>query len=257
MDNYLYGGFSSVGYSRELNEDYISATELDDNTLFVLIADGAGSKTSSIQPASIVGCEIEEIIKREFAYNKQLLLENAELFLKEAMLSANRVLGAFKRANEELYSGFGASVSCCLLWENRNFCYAHTGNTRIYLIRRKKDGVAFINQLTVDQTKARSLLDRGLITPEQYHTHPDNLSITGGLGIALEPEIYTYTDELKSHDFLLMTTDGIHYAIKPEPMSDIVILSGSCNEAATALIEAAKLQKYPDNMSAMIIWAAK
>lgn len=51
-----------------------------------------------------------------------------------------------------------------------------------------------------------------------------------------------------------MTTDGIHYAIRPEALSDIVLQSGTCSDAAKSLIEAAKIEKYPDNMSALIAY---
>ena len=36
MNNYFYGGFSDIGYKREINEDYLSAIELDDSTLFAI-----------------------------------------------------------------------------------------------------------------------------------------------------------------------------------------------------------------------------
>ena len=51
-----------------------------------------------------------------------------------------------------------------------------------------------------------------------------------------------------------MTTDGIHYAIRPEALSDIVLQSGSCADAAKSLIEAAKLEKYADNMSVIVAY---
>ena len=95
----------------------------------------------------------------------------------------------------------------------------------------------------------------GLITEEQYYTHMDRLVLTSGLGILPDPKIQILENlTLKQEDILLMTTDGIHYAIRPEAMSDIVLQSGSCREAAGSLIEAAKLEKYPDNMSAIVAY---
>lgn len=255
MDKYLYGGLSDAGYKRELNEDFVSIQELNDDTLFAVIADGAGSKASSMQPASIVTREINACVQRLFQKDPELFLENTELLLPEIILSANQVLGAFKTANEELYGGFGVSVTCCLLFGDNRFAFAHTGNTRLYLLRvNPADGGIITKQITQDQTKAKKLLHEGYITAEQYHTHPDRLIITGGLGYITDPVIQTYSGKIKPLDFILLTTDGIHYAIRPEPMAEIVIRSNTCEDATKALVEAAKSLHYNDNMSSIVIF---
>lgn len=255
MQNYLYSGISDVGYNRETNEDYINLIELDDTTLFAIICDGAGSKCSGIQPAAIVGNSIIEAIRRVYAANKTLLLEHAELFLSEALLSANQILGAFRKGNEEMYAGFASGVTCCLCADNGNLAFAHTGNSRLYLIRNNpKKKAPVLKQLTRDHTKAQRLLDDGLITSEHYHTHPDRLLITSCLGLTSEPTIQLYSGRLKKEDILLLTTDGIHYSIIPDAIMQLVVASQNCDSAARALVDASKMQKYPDNMSAAVIW---
>lgn len=255
MNNYLYGGASDVGYGRENNEDYMNVVELDDSTLFAIVCDGGGSKCSSLQPAAITANHICETIQRLFKSDKALLFEHAGLFLQEAILSANQVLGAFKKGNEEMYAGFGSGVTCCLCSDKGNFSFAHTGNSRIYLIRiHAKDKLPQMKLLTRDHTKAQRLLDEGHITLEHYHTHPDRLTITSCLGVSSDPVIQTYTGKLKKDDILLMTTDGIHYAIIPDAIMQLVVASENCDHAVKALIEAAKMQKYPDNASAIVLW---
>ncbi len=252
---YLYGGYSDVGYKRELNEDFMNVTELGNDCLFAVIADGAGSKASSLQPAAIATREVDNVIKRVYAKDKEALLKYPTLFMYEAMLSANQTIGAFKLGNEELFAGFASSLTCCLLYDNDKMAFAHTGNTRLYLIRvNPKDNIPNIRQLTVDQTKAHKMLNEGAITLEEYHTHPDRLIITGGLGVVSEPLIQTFEAKIKPLDFLLMTTDGIHYAIKPEPLAEIVIRSETCDNAVKALIEGAMSLKYNDNMSAIVLF---
>lgn len=255
MQNYIYGGASDIGYKREVNEDYINIVELDDKTLFAIVADGAGSKCSAIQPASIVASEMLQILRRVFAENKDLFLSHMGLFLQEAIHTANRVLGAFKLGNEEMYAGFGASVTCCVCTAGGKFTLAHCGNTRLYLIRiNQKDKVPTIKQISQDHTKARRLVDEGLLTIEHYHTHPDRLVITNSLGVTTDPVIQINSGALKENDILLMTSDGIHYSIIPEAIMQLVVSSENCDGASAALIEASKIQKYPDNMSAVVLW---
>jgi len=255
MDNYIYGGASNIGYKREINEDYVNFTELDNTTLFSITADGMGSKCSTTQPASIAGSEIVSVVQRVFDTDKKLFYEHTGLFLSEALHTANRVLGAFKMSNEELYAGFGTSISCCVYDEGGAFTIAHCGDTRIYLIRvNQKDNIPSIRQLTQDHTKARRLLDDGVLTPEHYHTHPDRLVLTSGLGVVSDPVIQISSGTLRENDILLSTTDGIHYAIIPDAILQLVVRSEDCNSAAKALIDAAKMQKYSDNMSAAVVW---
>lgn len=255
LNNYLYGGASDIGYKREINEDYINIVELDNSTLFAAVADGAGSKCSTLQPASIAAAEIFQEIQRIFQQDKALFLEHTDLFLRETIGMANRVVGAFKMGNEELYAGFGTGFTCCVCMADGKFTFAHVGNSRIYLIRlHPKDRTPTIRQLTQDHTQARQLLDAGLLAPEHYYSHPDRLVVTSCLGVTSEPIIQINSGRLKPDDILLMTTDGIHYAIIPNAIMQLVIGSQTCDNAVHALIEAAKMQKYPDNMSAIVIW---
>lgn len=246
-----YGASSDIGYGREVNEDYFDLYVFDKDALFMVIADGMGSKPSSLQPAAIAVSEIMRVVHKVYNEDSNLLYGNPELFLRLAISAGNRVLCAFKMANEEMYSGFGCSVTCCLLYQKTHICFAHCGNTRLYLIRFVNDH-QMIRQLTRDHTKGVDMLEEGVITPEQYPIHPDRLALTSALGMVADPSIQCFTGVVKENDILLLSTKGIHFAIRPEPMSDIAIRSGTCEDGVKNLIEAAKSQKYVDNMTAMM-----
>ena len=252
---YSWGGSTDEGYGREVNEDAIKLVDYSNDVSLFIIADGMGSQPSGLQPAMIAINEIESVIRRMFTDNRELLLQEPGVFLREAMLTANRVLGAFVISNEERHSGFGASVSCCLVHGGNAFCFAHCGNTRLYLLREHpQDRSIQMRQLTRDHTKAIRLLDDGIITPEEYHTHPDRMQLASGLGNFMFPEIQVFDSRLKEKDILLMTTDGIHYAIRPDAIAEIVVSSASCELATASLIQAGKMLKYVDNMSAIMIF---
>lgn len=254
---YSYEGKSDAGYLKNVNEDFIEAVELDEQTLLLFVADGSKSEPESgFQPASIAVHEISTMIKRIYQKASSVFLKYPDLFLTEAFEYANRVLTVFTAASKERFSGFGCSLTCCLLCQEEKKTLAtvvSAGNTRLYLIRLIK-GIPSIHQLTTDHTRAADLLLAGLITEEDYYTHLDRLVLTSGLGISPTPK-FQVLERLAIHknDILVMTTDGIHYAIRPEALSDIILRSGSCSEAAKSLIEAAKIEKYPDNMSVVIV----
>lgn len=251
---YTYGGTTDVGYNREINEDAMDFVELDGDVLLSVIADGMGSKPSDLQPATIVIHELVETVKTFYNDDKELFLSNPSLMLKEAVRVANRVVGAFKVANEEMYSGFGVCLTCCLNYGENRFCFVHCGNTRLHLIRMSPDGGVIIRQLTKDHTKAMELLENGIITSDDYYVHPDRATYTSGIGMYPDPVLHVFDGKLKPGDLLLFTTDGIHYAVRPEAMADIVLQAGDWQASTRTLIEGAKMQKMADNMTALVVF---
>lgn len=124
-------------------------------------------------------------------------------------------------------------------------------DTRLYIIRNGK-----VNLITHDHTQAYELLQEGKIDSETYYVHDGRLKLTSGIGKIINPRIDTISGKLQEQDLVLMTTDGIHYALRPDAMSEIILNSPpEGTEATNALVNAAKnIVKYPDNMSAMLIY---
>jgi serine/threonine protein phosphatase PrpC len=253
---YVYGGTTDVG-KKDVNEDFLAFEILREDILVGVIADGAGSKQCgmALQPAIIAATEIIDTVKRIYNSNPALLVSNPTDVLSEAMYVANRTIGIFKVANPDLYSSFGVCLSCVLVIDNK-FYLVHCGNTRIYMIRHLADGSARIIQLTQDHTKARERVQEGILNEAEYYSHPDRYTYTSGLGIVADPQIQMYSGKFKQGDLLLMTTDGIHYAVRPEYISQFVVESSTWEGAAKALIEAAKFLKMDDNMTAAVIYSA-
>ena len=251
-NRYMLGAQVDIGNDREKQEDYVQFIELDDDNILCIIADGTGSVDQFPQPAAIVTESIKEQIEYVFKKDSKLFLSKPGFFLEFAMRSANKLLGGFKLGNEERYSGYAASVTCLLCSADNRIYFSHAGNTRLSLIR---DG-ALIN-LTSDHTRAYELFEEGKITEEQYYLHPDNLQLTSGIGVLLEPDIQTESGRIKETDILLMTTDGVHYSIQQQYIPVIVLESDGVSSAANALVTAAKSTKsYSDNIGAAVICLA-
>lgn len=248
MSRYFFKSTANIGYEVETQEDFIQYTELDDDTLFCVIADGAGSRREFPDAASVAVMDIVGEIERIFAKSRETFLENPLLFIESAMLRANKILLGMKLGSEQHFSGYASCVTCLLLFRDRHFCIAHSGNSRVYLLRNGR-----LSQLTRDHTEAMDLFDQGKITEDLYHIHPSRLILTSALGVLSEPTIQMKTGKFRENDVFLMTTDGIHYAVRKEAMAQL-ILNSTREDAAETLINASKDEiKYPDNMTAAII----
>lgn len=251
---FVRAGLSDIGFSRKIQEDYIDIFEWD-HYMLAIVADGAGSTPSSLQPAAIVTSQVSEILQRVGKNAPELLETQTQMIIREAMYAANKTLGAFKKANEEIYSGFGSSMTACLFDSKNNVVtFGHIGNTRLYLLRKSKDGIVNLKMLTQDQTKAKILLEKGILTNEQYYLDPSRLEVTEALGLVSDPVIHTFKAKIKTNDIFLISSDGIHYAIRPEAIQQIILESEDCDHAVKNLIEASKMLEYADNMSAIVVF---
>ena len=253
-DNYFkVGATLDIGFEREKQEDFVQFYEIDEDNLFCVIADGTGSQYEHLQPAPIIVMEIIKYVQRLCDGHRDQFFEDPCFHIKMAMECSNRIIGALKMGNEEMYSGYAASVTCCLCshnttTDNIHIYVGHAGNTRLYLIR---DGI--IKRLTEDDTKAFELLKEGSIDLETYHLHPLRLQMTSGIGVVSDPDIQTFKGKLRDKDLLVMTTDGVHYAIREEYIARIVLESDDVEAASGNLIAGSRMMKYPDNSTAMVI----
>ncbi len=259
MMGFKYGGFSKVGFRRENNEDFLMVKEFGGRMLLAIIADGAGSEPSRLQPAQLACRKIVEMLNRVYddGKNEELLINSAEIFLSEAVMSVNQILGAFRTANEEVYSGFTCALTCAMFIqeseEDFRLTMVHTGNTRLYLIRRDAEGNAAIRQLTKDQTEAQLLVDDGKISEEQYYFHEARGKLLCPLGSFETPKLDRFSGKIRKDFVFLMTTDGIHYAIRPEPMTSLVLENPNFDEACATLCEAAESLESNDDYGVILI----
>ena len=123
------------------------------------------------------------------------------------------------------------------------------------MIKVNKGGQPIINQLTLDHTEGFEKLARKEITEELYLTGLEKLKLTSALGVFSDPDIQTSTSRFEKNNIIVMTTDGIHYPLWQASILELVLKAENTSSACKALIDAAKIMQYPDNMSAMVIYS--
>ena len=245
-----YAGRADIGTQQKKNEDYISFTELGEDALLAVVSDGSGSGDTMFQPATVVSNHISTVIRRIYDANKELLFRNSGLFLSQACMTANDTLIGVKIGNEENNGGFAATVTGCLIQRPGKMTFMHAGNTRLYHIRNGK-----ILQFTKDHTQAQDLVDTGYMTEEQYYTAIERLTLKNGIGVSPNPYITTIDCQLRKNDLLVLTTDGVHYAIRSEAMRNLILSSADVEQACDAVIRTVRAMKegYKDNLSIEVI----
>ena len=217
----LYAAASTPAKNMENCQDFVLVTELDDKTILAAIADGGGNRKSNLQASILAATRMSINLKRYFDKDKDLVMENSRLFMEQAFLSANDILNAFKSGNEDAYGDFSTTLTAVLLSEDGTATFAHAGNTRLYYLRNLgQDGSAY--QLSRDHTLGWEMVENGTISEEEYYMTPERTVLNNGLGQYANPSVQTFEFKINPNDVLLLTSDGVHYSIRPEGFSQII-----------------------------------
>ena len=221
---------TNVGSIRQTNED---ALFVSGNIL--LVADGMGGHAAGEIASSLLTKTVEQyLIDKDFIN---------ELILKDAILSANRVILDHVNKNPS-YHGMGttatlAYVDCNMLY------YAHVGDSRLYIFR---DGR--LNQITEDHSYVANLVKEGVISEEEAKHHPKKNYILRAVGIDEKLDVDTGRCELLAQDKLLLATDGLINALEEENI--VKILSNNDIDPVDVMIKLALKAVARDNVTAIV-----
>lgn len=248
-------GLTDVGRVRQNNEDNFLIADLNikhvpeasqfaqfnisDRGTLLLVSDGMGGRNAG-EVASQITVEVfqNELINREY---KQI---GAEV-LAEITKKANWAIWSRSQRNAH-EQGMGATLTALLI-ENNRAHIVQVGDSRAYVVRNGQ-----IFRLTKDQSMVQTLIDSGIIQPEEAETHPYRHVILQSLGA--EPTVYpvTSTIDLYDEDCLLVCSDGLSGMLRDELMQELIINSVNIEAGCRSLLDAANAHGGKDNITLIL-----
>ena len=126
----------------------------------------------------------------------------------------------------------------------------NVGDSRVYELDAEG-----LRQLTVDHSLVQELVEQGVITEAQAHSHPERNVITRALGVAseLSPDVLLLSAE-GAHTFLVCS-DGVSGAVGLAELES-VLRSEAPDAAAAAIVELALDSGSRDNVTAIVLAAS-
>ncbi len=260
---HLYvAAFSHKGMKEgKINEDRygISSYQFSeaDSTpvLFAIVADGIGGHLAGEVAAEMVVNHISQTVAES---NGDAPLETIAI----AVDAANEAVVQLA-ADDEKKQGMGATCVCAWMVDNRLYA-GYVGDSRLYLMRG-----ATIQQLSNDHTWIQEALDKGVITPEQARTHPNQHVIRRYIGSSPAPDVdfrlrmaSDQSDEamlnhqgmpLQPGDTLLLCSDGLTDLVWNDEILEIVRSHKDLRAAAQALIALANERGGHDNITVVLL----
>ncbi len=172
--------------------------------------------------------------------------ESAQKLLVESIQLANQ---AVHQHNVEQNADMGTTVTATLVIDEMAHV-ANVGDSRTY-VYRVSDG---LTRVTRDHSVVASLVDAGIIKPDDIYTHPKRNQIYRSLGEKPFVEVDPFTVQLHPGDKLLLCSDGLWEMVRdPEIQRVLEMPTSNPQQLGENLISAALKSGGEDNVSVMVV----
>ena len=252
---------SHPGMSGKNNEDRYSVSSFhfdkDDPrpSVFAVIADGIGGHHAGEIAAELAVSYITKGIAESNGKKPLKILENAIQEASQAIASHS--------AGKDEEEGMGSTCACAWIIENKLFT-AYVGDSRIYFIRDRH-----IQRLSIDHTWVQEAFEKGIITAEQMHDHPNVHVIRRHLGGLKLPEVdfrlridKEESDQesqenqgfnLEPGDTILLCSDGLTDLVWDDEILQNIRSRKDLKSAAETLVNLANSRGGHDNITVVLL----
>ncbi len=234
-----YYAMTDVGRRREVNQDYVYATDQPVGPFpnLLIVADGMGGHKAGDFASKFT----VEVVRRELEASRK---GKPETILKRIIQTANEEL--IEAASQDVkLEGMGTTLVAATVIGN-TLHFANIGDSRLYLIDDN------IRQLSKDHSLVEEMVRLGGIKAEDARNHPDKNIITRAMGVKTEAEADFYEFRIKRGDVILMCTDGLSNMVEDEDMFGLVKGARDIVEAVQMLIDRANSNGGRDNIGVVL-----
>ncbi len=249
------GTRSDPGIKRKYkpNEDSLLAVQgarpqnaqLQQFGLFV-VADGMGGHANGQDASRLAIQTIINYMVLPLSEGKDMGDEDFVKLLTDGVQQANQ---AVYQHNQEQRGDMGTTMTATLVIGSMAYV-ANVGDSRTYLYREPGG----LSKVTRDHSVVASLVDAGVIKPEDIYTHPKRNQIYRSLGEKPVVEVDTFKVPLQPGDKLLLCSDGLWDMVR-DPDIQRLMRSPIPDPSQTgdALIKAALDGGGEDNVSVIVV----
>ena len=234
-----YFSKTDIGRKREVNQDYVFATDQPIGNIpnLLIVADGMGGHKAGDFASKYTTESVVESLKQSTVSGPQAMFE-------EAISKANTEIIELAASDVNL-EGMGTTLLVATVIEHTLY-FANVGDSRLYVIGDE------IKQLSKDHSLVEEMVRLGGINEDEAKHHPDKNIITRAIGAKLDVEIDFFEYRIVEGDIILMCTDGLSNMVEDEDVFRIIRGSRDLPEAVQGLIDQANLNGGKDNIGIVL-----
>jgi len=213
--------------------------------LFV-VADGMGGHANGQDASRLAIQTIINYVLPILSAGGEMNDEGFVKLLSDGVQQSNH---AVNQNNQERRADMGTTMTAALVAGSMAYV-ANVGDSRTYLYREPEG----LTKITHDHSVVASLVDAGVIKPDDIYTHPKRNQIYRSLGEKPVVEVDTFKVHLRPGDKLLLCSDGLWDMVR-DPEIQRVMRAPVSDPAQTTsgLIQAALDGGGEDNISVIVV----
>ena len=232
---------TDVGLVRKENQDTYRIAR---NGGVCVVCDGmggaAGGRIASTLAAETYVAKLDKVLKPDMTPEQ---LREASSY---AVAMANQAVENRAMEDAEL-SNMGTTLVSAIAYEGGTVI-TNIGDSRAYYITE-----AGITRITKDHSLVESMVDHGDITADEARHHPNRNLITRALGRDTNAACDGYIRPMEKGDYILLCTDGLVNTVTDQEMLFEIIHGQGEDTCLSRLMEIAKSQGAPDNVTAVLM----
>jgi PPM family protein phosphatase len=235
----FFSGLTDVGLLRSVNQD---AYYVDPDGRFFIVADGMGGHAGGQEASQIATQVIHDHLLKQWDSD-----QSPPELLRQALLKANAAILQDQRQHPER-GDMGTTVVVLLFREDAEPWCAHVGDSRLYRLRD-----AQLDQITADHTWVARAIQTGELTVDEARVHPWRHVLAQCLGREELEVIDAQALQVQPNDRLLLCSDGLTEEVADALIAEQLQHMSACDNAAIALVNAAKNHGGRDNITVVIV----
>ena len=235
---FRFTGRTDPGVVRSANQDDFY---IDPEGRFFIVADGMGGHAGGQEASRIATTTIYQYLDKYWDSS-----EESPKLLHQAFLDANQAI-LQDQYNHPERSEMGTTAVMVMFRHDQPW-YAHVGDSRLYRLRDSN-----LEQVTEDHTWVARAIKAGELTKEQSRVHPWRHVLSQCLGRKDIYQIDVQSIDLTVGDRILLCSDGLTEELTDSAISSYLESNSDCEQAAVALINAAKQNGGRDNITVVIV----
>src|SRR5216683_4440144 len=217
--------------------------------LFV-VADGMGGHANGQDASRLAIQTIINYVLPILSAGGEMNDEGFVKLLSDGVQQSNH---AVNQDNQERRADMGTTMTAALVVGSMAYV-ANVGDSRTYLYREPEG----LTKITHDHSVVASLVDAGVIKPDDIYTHPKRNQIYRSLGEKPVVEVDTFQVDLQPGDKLLLCSDGLWDMVRDPLIQDVLgKTTRDLNKTGQDLIKAALDGGGEDNVSVIVVQMAE
>ncbi len=244
-------GLSDIGLVRKGNEDVMVVR--DDLGLYAVF-DGAGGHDAG----DIAAAAAARSVQKHIAETEAEAREKPDLDPFGIAVDGRRLATAVHRANRAVSDiaraakskrGMGTTVVALLFSKRSSLVHVvHAGDSRCYRLRAGN-----LEQLTVDHSMINDVIEQRPDLDDDVLSSLPQHAVTRALGMEDRLRVPLASHQVVDGDRFLLCSDGLSAEVTPEALATALTRRDPPAETVVALIDLAKSEGAPDNVTAVVI----